>query len=474
MVYTDEDDRDVADAWGCKRACMTPTMEATSCEWHPWPDRMACTLNILMHLPCSVFSHEQLDLYLWLLEANKVDNVPSVKSMQALNERLQKMCGIDTMHKKGALSHLYYLNIRQGSWWLHELPNELLTPMLHINNSDYYIHEPAMLRDCSLCVPFRWFMRDGKYYGHCWKLQAMSREGSVVWRVIKTDGVEVSQDKFLKNAPELRQDNRFTQSPSLIVPWTLTNPIKGNAWRERSKGAWVMVFPILLYCDDTSGNMSKKWNKHNSFLFVPAGQTEGIWAWDCVNQEAVLLILSIMAMLGDNPMQSEFACHIGLHGKFFCQACWVKGKDVLDENPVHAPPGGSRSSTVASVGLPGNNSSDEEAGSDQGPMDEEESDNGMVTVAGTTATKKKSGRRKLVESPEVMKVWVQAFVKVSIPCNKSESIQKLKSQFAQAQELYGGTKVKVLHTQTSLKDTLMCLGYFIDRLVGSYKSKTGI
>jgi len=28
---------------------------------------------------------------------------------------------------------------------------------------------------------------------------------------------------------------------------------------------------MWLYCDDTSGNLSKKWNKHNSFLFTPAG-----------------------------------------------------------------------------------------------------------------------------------------------------------------------------------------------------------
>lgn len=26
-----------------------------------------------------------------------------------------------------------------------------------------------------------------------------------------------------------------------------------------------------MYCDDTSGNVSKKWNEHNSFLFTPAG-----------------------------------------------------------------------------------------------------------------------------------------------------------------------------------------------------------
>jgi len=38
-----------------------------------------------------------------------------------------------------------------------------------------------------------------------------------------------------------------------------------------------------------------------------------------------------LALLGDNPMQSEFACHFGLVGKFFCHACWVKGSDALVE-----------------------------------------------------------------------------------------------------------------------------------------------
>jgi len=29
-------------------------------------------------------------------------------------------------------------------------------------------------------------------------------------------------------------------------------------------------------------------------------------------------------------MHSEFACHIGLRGKYFCRACWVKGSDAQD------------------------------------------------------------------------------------------------------------------------------------------------
>lgn len=44
-----------------------------------------------------------------------------------------------------------------------------------------------------------------------------------------------------------------------------------NRWRELAKGRRVHSAPLWLYCDDTSGNVSKKWNKHNSVLFTLAG-----------------------------------------------------------------------------------------------------------------------------------------------------------------------------------------------------------
>jgi len=38
-----------------------------------------------------------------------------------------------------------------------------------------------------------------------------------------------------------------------------------------ARGSRVYAFPIWLYCDDTSGNISKRWNNHNSFLSLAAG-----------------------------------------------------------------------------------------------------------------------------------------------------------------------------------------------------------
>ncbi|KAJ7927147.1 hypothetical protein B0H13DRAFT_1598999 [Mycena leptocephala] len=45
----------------------------------------------------------------------------------------------------------------------------------------------------------------------------------------------------------------------------------GNPWRAKVDGCRVFRFQLWMYCDDTSGNVSKKWNEHNSFLVTPAG-----------------------------------------------------------------------------------------------------------------------------------------------------------------------------------------------------------
>lgn len=63
-----------------------------------------------MHLPRSVFSQRQLDLFLWLLKVNNVDDVPSVKTMQNVNAALQRMCGIESIAYDGVLGHRYYVN----------------------------------------------------------------------------------------------------------------------------------------------------------------------------------------------------------------------------------------------------------------------------------------------------------------------------------------------------------------------------
>ncbi|KAG8916015.1 hypothetical protein FRC00_007186 [Tulasnella sp. 408] len=141
---------------------------------------------------------------------------------------------------------------------------------------------------------------------------------------------------------------------------------------------------LCMYCDNISRNIPQKWNKHNLFLFTPAGlpqvhvhheynvhflgtsnhapptemlkgiadqfetyQDMGISAYNAVLHEDVLVIPAVLALLGNNPMQNKLACPIGLTARLFCHVCWVSlgGKDVGVENEdsaseegAHIPP----------------------------------------------------------------------------------------------------------------------------------------
>lgn len=75
-------------------------------------------------------------------------------------------------------------------------------------------------------------------------------------------------------------------------------------------------------------------------------QSSGIWAWDCVLKEMVLVVPSVLAMLGDNPMQSEIACHIGLAGKLFCRVCRVSKGSPDGESEEAVTASGGREATA--------------------------------------------------------------------------------------------------------------------------------
>ncbi|EJD39390.1 hypothetical protein AURDEDRAFT_37439, partial [Auricularia subglabra TFB-10046 SS5] len=344
--------------------------------------------------PWFPWANQQITLLIWFAMFSGAQNMPSERQMRDSDAMLQRLCGIRTTDYVGAMgnrfsvnsladmlaqqeyanprvrSHLHDLPEDAGSrlqeaWqsahWRTDLPPELATPMIRVGALEFYVFEPALLMD-----------------GH-------SR-----WYIHEFDVLEISESQLSLPLPLFQQQHTIYGLPSpsncnirAVTAWTRTVPTAGNRWRSLAAGARVRAVPCWLYADDTSGNMSKKWNEHNSFLFTLAGlprehaqleynihflttsntaevtemmdaaisqfeecQETGIWAYDVAEHELVLLIPSVFAMLGDNPMQSEFCCHIGLRGRFFCRSCWVKGKggdadgddDAVADNPDQGRP----------------------------------------------------------------------------------------------------------------------------------------
>ncbi|KAF8885731.1 hypothetical protein CPB85DRAFT_1378115 [Mucidula mucida] len=368
-----------------------------------------------MHLPRSVFSQAQLDLFLWLLTTNDVGDVPSVRSMKTLNERLQKLCGIDTTMYEGAHGNVYYVN-SLSQIIAQEMANPKVRSHLSFfpedsgkkDMSDYFLFEPTILNHHrkEYCLPVQWFLSNPRLPPSAWKL---------------------------------------------------TDPAQGNQWHVKANGRRVLSFPIWMYCDYTSGNISKKWNKHNSFLFTPAGlarsethkeynihflctsnlaaplemldgiadqiaiaEKAGVEAWDCHFEEEVLTIPWVVALLGNNPMQSEFACHIGLRGKLFCHVCRVMGK-TQDRERGH---------------VDGNESDDEEEGN--------------LSNNNLNAPKKQS---KFADTAR----------------KGSETVATLTAMFNEAAVVGSEICVKGMRTASGTKETYQ--DFFIQKLFQSHKSK---
>ncbi|KAJ6525775.1 hypothetical protein B0H19DRAFT_1198996, partial [Mycena capillaripes] len=190
--------------------------EATESPWFPWPDKETCVLDILRHIPRCSFSKKQNTAIHWAMLALGLKDLPSDR---------------------------------------------------------FYIHEPTLLSNGVICMPIRWFKRGGKTFARAWKMRENADTDLNSGWVIEGDTeFELCESDLVVSFPLLVQSflNRI-QCNGKLAKWTKTNPSEGNRWRKLSAGHRVLAFPVWLYCDDTSGNTSKKWNKHNSFLFTAAG-----------------------------------------------------------------------------------------------------------------------------------------------------------------------------------------------------------
>ncbi|CDO75864.1 hypothetical protein BN946_scf184833.g15 [Trametes cinnabarina] len=467
----------------------------------PWPDRETLILDILRHIPRCAFSEKQNTVIHWALLAMGISDIPTEHTMERVTRALQRLYGVASIRYKGAMGHIYFVNdmaaliaqelanpqVRkhlrflpedagrrlseawQGSRWLRELDPDLATPMVRIHDQDFYVLEPAQLRDGRICMPVRFFTRGKDTMAYGWAMVPTADKSG--WVIAQDSPIEGRTCDFLTSFPVLGRHTIITIYPI-------------HAESLLANGHRVFAFPIWLFCDDTSGNVSKKWNKHNSFLFTAAGlprrlvhreynvhflatsnaalplemldgiadqllacQTSGVWAWDCELQEMVLLIPSVLAILGDNPMQSEIACHVGMNGKMFCRMCMVsKGQDDEDDEDDET--------TAAGMYRGRRNRAGSVAGSDS-----------EASVSGVALSPRRHQQRKRPKESETMAEMIERikrFMKINPPRTRQETINILKSQFVQARRVGGQAEYKRVRTETGVRDAYQL--HFAERL----------
>ena len=137
--------------------------------------------------------------------------------------------------------------------------------------------------------------------------------------------------------------------------------IKPNRLKVIARGLTIVMLPVILYTDDTSGNKSKQWNKFDSWCVKLAGlpkkensklhnihfvccsnkvsvmdmsaplaselqelEATGVDAYDAALQETVLVVAPVMCAICDNPRHSEIMNHLGPSAIKYCRICMVR------------------------------------------------------------------------------------------------------------------------------------------------------
>ncbi|KAF8996948.1 hypothetical protein BDZ89DRAFT_1256673 [Hymenopellis radicata] len=430
--------------------------EPDSPEWYPWKDKIA-----------------QLDLFLWLLSSNDTADVPSVRSMKTVNERLQKLCGIDTiilsqiitqeMANPKVREHLSFFpedsgkkvsEAFQAQRWLDEFPDDLAPPMIRKDTSDYFIFEPTILNHHreEYCLPVRWFRRGTQMYAECWKLQADYNNNG--WLVI-ADEFEVHEQQrnmnFLEfcnnferyNAPDPRRllgvvsDPRLPRSSTATVCLEIDESHQRESVARQSKwSACAFISHLDATCRRSGTSIiafssrrpalnDRKLTKYNihflctSNLAAPLEMLDGIADHLAIAEEAGI---------------EAWDCHFE---EEVLVIPWVVA--LLGDNPMQMM-GKTR---------------DRERGHVDG-NDTDEDEEGNASDDDLNAPKKRSKFAETYQQPGTAR-------------KGAETVAALTAMFNEAALIGSETRVKGMRTASGVKDTYQ--DFFIQKLFQSHKSK---
>lgn len=129
---------------------------------------------------------------------------------------------------------------RQGSRWLHELDEDLLTPMVRVllnktQTDDLFVLEPTLLKNGQVCMPYRWYKRlgDDVVWAKCWAMKPTPSNDS--WIVCSSKTYNIPVTEMLSSMPRLAESHVFFGLPSPhnilgeLVPLNLHPPSHEHA-----------------------------------------------------------------------------------------------------------------------------------------------------------------------------------------------------------------------------------------------------
>ncbi|KAI6021802.1 hypothetical protein BKA83DRAFT_4055361 [Pisolithus microcarpus] len=335
---------------------------------YPWPSKAHFLTELLFSSPRLPFSEPQKRAILsWAKELGARD-VPSLYSLNSCHEEIKKLIGDPTKKVVSASGNVFYINDIANAiakdyanpltrFAMQDFPEDGGKGMSQTFHGEKLLHElpsPPAVQVSSLHL----------YYRFTVKYELHQQAGFIVSdekEIIPTSSFRRSFEDISRRPSELACG--LTESSKALAS------LSPNVWREKSGGRMVYNVPLIIFMDDVSGNISKQWNKHHVIYMsnanLPREMLEqefyvrfvtssphaapmelmhamkesilnaaesGVTAWDCRDNEEVILVPHVLFVAGDNPMQGEECSQAGLNCNYFCRTCEVGGNKEYKES----------------------------------------------------------------------------------------------------------------------------------------------
>ncbi|KAJ7848534.1 hypothetical protein B0H13DRAFT_1906711 [Mycena leptocephala] len=290
-------------------------------DWWCWRSKEECLLDIMSGFPRACFSEKELNATRWYAKKNGVSSQPTIKQVKNHREDILNVAGLQTKLLHGKLGNTFAVNdwfkilqhefanplirpklhlypedsgrrleeARQAAKWKQEVDGNISGPMARGNGGkDFFVEEVCFAKldshgSVGPVMPMRWFTREGRMWSIAHPLRLTASKSAFVIDGRESTCLEIPLDDYFLNVRDLEDPDvqaRYSIPPPSSIAGILRDPSlplekwsqpSVNDWRIKGKGRRVHSVPLWKYCDDTSGNVSKKWNKHNSILFTLAG-----------------------------------------------------------------------------------------------------------------------------------------------------------------------------------------------------------
>nr|GAT45522.1 predicted protein [Mycena chlorophos] len=349
----------------------------------PYPNKMVMLLDIMDNLPRCRFSSSQMAVILRFLRCLGATNVPTLKALRKIQSALQAVTASEPRKIRSSLGNIFYINdIRatiardfanptvarhlhlfpedvddgkaisetwQAERWKEYEPSQL-TPMFSRAHQRFWVNEIARRSDSSFVLLRSLVIRGGVLSTDA---RIVTCDAAGYWHYDQDappDSFPVEEldwDFFQVRASV--GDLRWAETSSAVPP--MPNPLRAKVADDED----LVVIMADIFQDDTSGNVSKQWDKHlvtcvrNGNLpgrllqqefnvkFVSSSQhascaeqfaairdelksteDEPIHCYNVHTKKKTAVILRAPGLPGDNPQQSEESSHIGCNGNHNC------------------------------------------------------------------------------------------------------------------------------------------------------------